>query len=119
MRQLKPAHWAPVSLFRTSPDSPRTARGLAFGASLLCAVAQPLASQVRGTIQVEATVLPAEGTRTFQLVRQMLRPAQPSAIGPRRPGDPMPLATIAIDPVAVSPGSAFRRLVVNIEYLRN
>ena len=119
MRHLVPAHRAPVSRFRTRLDSRRTAGGLALGASLMCGVAQPLTSQVRGTIQAEATVLPAEGTQTFRLLRQMLRPTTSSTIATRRPGDPVPLATIAIDSVGVFPGSTSRRLVINVQYLQN
>jgi hypothetical protein len=70
-------------------------------------------------MMVEATVLPAEGTQTFQLLRQMLRPTTFSTIATRRPGDPIPLATIAIDTVAIAPGTAPRRLVINVQYLQN
>jgi hypothetical protein len=119
LRHLLPAHWNSADCFRAGLGTLRHAGGHALGALILCGIARPLIGQVRGTIQAEANVLPAEGTRTFQLVSQILRPTRPSTIATRHPGDPLPLATIAIDSVAVGPGSTSRRMIVNVQYLQN
>jgi len=92
--------------------------GLILGACLCCLVS-PLAAQRRGTMMVEATVLPAAGTQTFQQVGQLLRPLQTSGFSAVSPAPPQSLATISIDSVALAPGAASRRIVVNVEYLRN
>ncbi|MFI5210863.1 MAG: hypothetical protein ACHQ2E_10500, partial [Gemmatimonadales bacterium] len=96
----------------------RRVGGLVLGA-YVCCLATPLTAQNRSTMTVEATVLPAEGTRTFQLVRQMLNSTRASTIAGRRPGDPLPVATIAIDSMAAVPGFRPCRVVVNIQYLEN
>ena len=70
-------------------------------------------------MMVDATVLPAEGTQTFQLLRQILHSTMPSTIATRQAGDPLPVATIAIDSVVVFPGSPSRRIVVDVEFLQN
>lgn len=64
-------------------------------------------------------MLPAEGTRTFQLVSQMLHAARRSTFAARRPDDPMPLASIVIDSDPPQPGSRARRVIVTVQYLRN
>jgi hypothetical protein len=97
----------------------RCAGGLALMTLVLCGTAGSLNAQTTGAIQAEATVLPAEGTRTFQLVSQMLRATRRSTFAARRPDDPMPLASIVIDSDPPRPGARSRRVVVTIQYLRN
>ena len=89
------------------------------GALLACGLVPRLAAQRTGNIMAQATVVSAEGTRTFQLVRQRLQSTRPSTIAARGPGDPEPLASVVIDTVARLPGNRPHLVVVTIQYLRN
>jgi hypothetical protein len=123
-RRARPCQWGEATVvgLGSSPswlNRAGRAHGLVLGALMALGRELPLAAQSQASIMVEATVVSAEGTRSFQLVRRMLRTAPPSTIPTNLPGDPAPLATISIDSAAALPGSTSRRIVVNIQYLRN